>query len=278
MRGFDAVMRRSGLWAPKFLALPPKILLDDASAVTDAGAGACSQWNDRSGNAFNFTQSTGGNRPLIVPGGLNGLRTIRFDGTTDSMASAVSGAKDIFKNVATGWFFSVYKKTALDGAGTDRMIFNATRGTDGGTRFAVYASHIAVNNGPRLLVRRLDADSSGSLAASTAPGTAWTMLLATMDWANGVGTIYINGAQDSQNLALTTSGSTSNTSSNLAPVLGAQSPSALYADVEIAAAIVGGGASLPTAGEIDKLFGWAAHHCGLTSNLGSGHPYKFYPP
>lgn len=258
----------TGAWTPANLTTPAILWSNDDSTATDAGSGACSLWGARqSGNAYDWVQGSGSARPLIVPAGLNGRRTIRFDGTSDAMAISGTGlsgtnATAIYQNTGSGWLFIVYKKSATDGSGTDRMIFNVTRGTDAATRLAVYASSTVNNNTPRLLARRLDADASGGLLpAATSPGTAWTMALVLMDWTNGDGFIYLNGSLDAQNLSITSSGSTSNTTSTLAPVLGAQSASALFANIEVAEVLAGRG--LPSSPEIANLFAYAGNRWGL---------------
>jgi len=57
-------------------------LAADRSAKTFNG-GNISQWNDLSGNGHHATQSVASNQPLFVSNGINGLPTMRFDGTND---------------------------------------------------------------------------------------------------------------------------------------------------------------------------------------------------
>lgn len=199
------------------------------------------------------------------------------------MANTGMGARGLFRDKPAGWALMVYKKTASDGSPTTRTIFCAPNGTDGSSRFVldVGGSSAGQANKPRLLARRLDGDSTGVLAASTAYATSWLMAIMTMDWSQGDGTIYINGAQDAQNLSLTSSGNTSNSDSTQAITLGAYEnsnpPAVNFADVEVAEFVTDGG-YFPTSPEIDKLFGYAAHRWGLTSSLPGGHPYKTSPP
>lgn len=270
-----------GAWTPASLLVPPHLWLDENSSVTDAGAGACSQWNDRSGNAYHFVQATGANRPLIVAAGLNGKRTIRFDGTSQRMTTAVAGSGSIYRNTGAGWAFAVYKKTGTDGGATSRTLFTATNGSDGSSRFVVNAGVNA--NTPALFARRLDGDATATLHAASASGTAFHMLMWRMDWANGDGFIDVDGANSSSNLALTSSGNTSDTSSVRVLMLGGYpgdvsgSAAVNLSDVEVGTVLSGSG-SMPSAAEVDKLFGWAAHNWGLAANLPSGHPYKSAPP
>jgi hypothetical protein len=52
----------------------------DAATITDAGGGAVSQWDDKSGNARHVTQSTGTARPTTGSLTQNSLNVLSFDG------------------------------------------------------------------------------------------------------------------------------------------------------------------------------------------------------
>src|SRR5262245_16672761 len=58
----------------------------DTSTITDAGAGAVSVWGDKSGNARDLSQGTGGNRPTTGTRTINGLNVIDFSGTNQWMS------------------------------------------------------------------------------------------------------------------------------------------------------------------------------------------------
>lgn len=265
-------------WTPADLTLAAKVWLDDDSTVTDAGSGACSQWNDRSANLYHYTQATSTRRPLIVNAGINGRRLIRFDGTSDVLASTVTGVKTVMRNTSSGWAFFVWQRQVSTGGGSDRVLLVFTTNAATNSRFTVAIDRPANPNKISATVRRLDADSATTLASATSVNSGWHMGLVTMDWAAGDLMIYVDGALDAQNLSATTSGSTSNTDSAENPCVGAvvQALSS-FADVDLAALLVGSG-GLPSSTEVDKLFGWAAHRYGLTSLLPSSHPYKLDPP
>jgi hypothetical protein len=59
---------------------------DDAATITDAGAGAVSQWTDKSANAYALAQATAGSRPTTGTRTQNGRNVIDFDGTADNLA------------------------------------------------------------------------------------------------------------------------------------------------------------------------------------------------
>ena len=62
----------------------------DTATITDAGAGAVSQWDDKSGNGRHLTQATSARRPTTGVTTLNSLNVLDFAGD-DSLVDAVSG-------------------------------------------------------------------------------------------------------------------------------------------------------------------------------------------
>ena len=79
----------------KTASAPPvtgyKLWLDAtiAASITSSG-GAVSQWNDQSGNGYNFVQATGANQPITGTRTINGKNVIDFDGTNDSLSNATA--------------------------------------------------------------------------------------------------------------------------------------------------------------------------------------------
>lgn len=274
------VMRLRRTWNPSMLPVAPKIWLDHTTSVTDV-SGNASQWNDKSANAWHFSQATSTQRPLIVASGLNSLRTLRFDGTDDILTTAVAGSLDLFRNTGAGWTFAVAKKLATDVTDMERSIFYAS--TNGITaRFAHSISSSAVGgaNKPATSARRLDADAFARLVAPSVPTVnAFHLLLNTQEWSTGAAAQWVDGASVATNPTLTSAGVTSNTASGLNLGLGAAAngAGAQFADMEIAMFLAGAG-SLPSAADIDRIFGYAAHTYGLQSLLPAGHPYKVVRP
>ena len=69
----------------------------DATSITQSG-GTVSQWNDKSGNGYNFTQATTSNQPTFVSSGTNGLSLLRFNGTNQYLGGGTTlniGTNDI---------------------------------------------------------------------------------------------------------------------------------------------------------------------------------------
>lgn len=80
-----------------------KLWLDasDTSSITSS-AGAVSQWNDKSGNAYNFVQATATNKPTTGTRTKNSLNVIDFDGTTDYMSANTAASVWNFMHNTTG--------------------------------------------------------------------------------------------------------------------------------------------------------------------------------
>lgn len=269
------------LWTPNNLGTVPTVWWNDSSSVTDDGGGLCSQIVDVRTNGFTFTAATTA-RPLIVSSGLNGKRTILHDGTSDTMHLAGTGSADIYRNISAAYVFAVVKKTALDGSPTNRRLWYAATNVSGTSRvlISIGTNTAGDANKPTLFARGTDGVAGASVVNGSATDTNFHMYLFILDWTNGDGFIWIDGALSASNTALGIATVTSNTASagNVAQCsINSGGVSSQFGDLEIAEFLTTK-AALPSAGEIDKLFGYAAWHWGLTGNLGGGHPYKTSPP
>lgn len=266
------------LWTPLNMATSPRIYLDvQDSSVTDV-SGACAEISNLGslGTNGNFLQGTASNRPSILNAELNGRRVLRFDGSNDVLTC--STAATLFRNTGAAWVFSVYKKRTTDGSPTARyLLFSSDAGSL--IRFSVLAADNAVGraNKPTMFAKRLDADSAAALESPNVVAGSYVMFMATCDYSTRAGVIRENGTQSAANSALTASaGNTSDTSAASATSIGALSAGGSAADIDLATVVVSN--VMPSAGEIEKLEGWAAHRWGLAGNLPSGHPYKTTAP
>ena len=59
----------------------------DAATINLNGSNV-SQWDDKSGNSYNFLQGTANEQPLYEPTGYNGKGTLTFNGTTNHLPNA----------------------------------------------------------------------------------------------------------------------------------------------------------------------------------------------
>ncbi len=89
----------------------------DAGTITDAGGGAVSQWDDKSGNTEHLLQGTNNFRPLTGVATQNGINGLRFDGTDDRMLALTLANPAILE-----WFFCF--KINAPQAGNDGLLSN----------------------------------------------------------------------------------------------------------------------------------------------------------
>lgn len=74
-------------WTPADITTALWLDAADASTITESG-GAVSQWDDKSGNSRNATQSTAASRPLLATASLSGKDVIDCDGANDQLVLA----------------------------------------------------------------------------------------------------------------------------------------------------------------------------------------------
>lgn len=272
---------QAALWTPLNMATLPQIYLHaQESAVTDV-SGACSAISNLGAMGVNgdFSQSTAGRRPTIIAAEINGKRILRFDGTDDVLVGSSSQQLNIFSGVSAAWSFVVYKKRGTDASPITRRLLHATNNATGVPRFCAHIGSNAAGgqNKQQIFARRLDAEGTSNMVGTAMSSGAYAMALHAVDYSTRVGRIYLNGELDAEVAALTTTaGPTSSTAAADPLAVGARSDGVIPCDIDLAAIIIGN--VYPVAGEIDELFGWAAHEFGLAASLQAGHPYKSSPP
>lgn len=114
------------------LSLSPALWLDasDTSTITESG-GAVSQWDDKSGNDYHATQSTGANQPTTGTRTQNGLNALDFDGAGDNLEIDYSG---LFSTPdSTNSIFIVWK---TDDTAADQRVF--TGFVSGSSRWGMF--------------------------------------------------------------------------------------------------------------------------------------------
>lgn len=266
------------IWTPAELASPPSIWLDDSSGVTTV-SGLASAWSDKSGNSYHFTQSTAGSRPQILVANINGRDALRFD--TDSLICDITAAKNLTASTAALWVLSVSKKRADSALAA---LFSSPRsGATPGVRLGVYTSLSGSVSRGGVGGRRVDGDSFGSYIMASSLSNDWHVRLDALDYGGRSAATWVNGQLHGQSTGLwSASGVSSSTMPGGPLAIGASySASGFSAEAfdnsDVAAVLFGNGA-VPSAADIDRLFGWAAWRYGLETLLPPGHPYYGSPP
>lgn len=124
------------------IIMQPKAWWDASDTTTiTASSGAVSQWNDKSGNGYNLTQSTGAAQPTTDLNKKNGLNVLKFDGGDVMNYAGTTGM-----NVGNVTFLGVFEETTTsDNAGF--FVAHANTGndfdrTDAIVNASVTASHL----------------------------------------------------------------------------------------------------------------------------------------
>lgn len=273
------MVQGGGPWTPLNMAIVPQIYLDaQDSTVTDNGGASMISNLGALGVLGDFSQAAAPSaRPAILDAELNGNRVLRFDGTNDYLSCATGAALNVFKNSAAAWAFIVYKKRTVDGSAASRAIFQAATNVSGQSRFSARASTSSgTANCPAMLGRRLDGDALVALTSTPAVVNNYALVMHRAVFSTRAGEIRVNGAVYASNSTLFASAGSTSGSSSAEVVLGAATPGASFADMDLAAIVIGN--TNPSDSDILKLEGWAAHKYGLTANLPGGHPYKTVAP
>ena len=269
------------VWNPSMITTVLWLDAADASTITESG-GAVSQWNDKSGGATNFTQSSAGAKPTTNSATLNNKNVLVFDGGDTLLAG------DTLDNVWTGAAFHLFCVAKNDDVtSSNGAILTKTAGNPDNQRaFGHYlrssklelTAHYSLDTLNFTIVQGSTSISNstwtiGTVAyTSTGSGTANTpnrvqmtvngtdQVEAVSNFAGNLGTIQNGTAQLAVGSLAGTSGTT-----NAVPLTGA------IGEIIVTASV------LSTLNR-QRIEGYLAHKWGLTANLPSDHPYKNYAP
>lgn len=237
----------------------------DASDSSTVAAGSTFYWYDKNGNTSRYvSQATTANKPSYQTEALNGLNTVRFDGSTDFL-SMPSGGRTLLRNVPGAAVFAVSSRTG--GSNSYDTLFMASAASS--TSYRVGLGH--ESSQIRASVMRVD---GGSWVYITKASSATQLSSMLIDFVNGPYKIGCNGSYSSYTYA-GYGGNTSNTTSTYC-YLGKSPPSTAYFGGDIGEIIVLN--AYPSQALYERIEGYLAHKWGLTGSLPSGHPYKTVAP
>jgi hypothetical protein len=190
-----------------------------ADAITGLHDGdAVGTWSDQSGNGFDATQATAGNKPTYKTSILAGKPVVRFDGVGDELDFSGS-ALGIFNNVGGGTIIIVASDTNnAVGDTTHPFVRWSTNTTT--NRIGIVSKNTGTSQFGAL-GRRLDASSSAISSGTFATG--FHILIARADWTNNLLTLYIDGVAQTAVTFSSGGGNTSATNSNIAFIGGTAS-------------------------------------------------------
>lgn len=243
-----------GTWTPADITTKGWWDASDATTITEA-ANAVSQWDDKSPEAEPLIQGWGANQPTINANTINGLQTITFNGTTNSLYAASTVFGPTIDNVS----LFLVTKTLSFGTGSICNL-NGLAGNASWKAVCPYSDgKIYFDNGGITAPNRISAASGISVndedMISFATGT-------------NLQEIRLNGTQ----IASDTTVATLNTWYGIR--IG--SDNTFFQHCAIGEVIIIEGDV--SVSDRQKIEGYLAHKWGQESQLDAGHPYKSAAP
>lgn len=262
---FAGSTRLRSLWTPERISTALWLDAADASTINTV-SGAVSQWNDKSGNGKNASQSTATNRPSYNATGFNGRPVVSFDGSNDFLENTTNG---ITSGTYTGRLNAFYVATRNSSGGallTERTSkpVAAVQWIQLSSIYYIYSDGANVNSNQRISVTTYaKLSTTGAVVCQVhQPGVR--------------ATLFVNGEQEVVN-AVEGAGVGSNISGATGFRIGGREGSVGQSwNGGINEIIVT--SNNFTVLERQKIEGYLAHKWGLEANLPSNHPYKEYSP
>lgn len=251
-------------WTPAQLT-PSGWWSSDNAANTMDSNNIVSVLADRSTNSVPATGNASYNAGRLIPNFLNSRGVIRGQGSDNQVARYSFGKPEMTNNVPGATIGIVHKLTSSIGTSEGAM-FSINVGTGNFGRIYLgrggFSSNCVYGGG-----RRLDGDSGQWAVDNTDYGVNWLICIISLDYANRVATLSVNGKVTTLN-NFQSGGNTSSTNSS-SQDFGHQTGSS--PDHYMSEGLV-----IPTyLSELNrqKLEGYLAWEWGLQSSLISTHPY-----
>ena len=256
-------------WMPSNLTNAPKIWLDAANSIKDS-SNRVSQLTANLSNT-NAIQSNSLYKPIYQND------KVKFDGVDDLMS--VENAQNIFKNIGSGFIFTVASKNQIDASFRNRTIFSISNNSNG-VRASIAFSGGDVSDRITLGARRLDSESFNFVQSTEAiTANKDYIIFGEINYAARALNLYVNGILvASSTSAFTSSGSSSDTQSARVRLAANSADDGFIQHADIALTALCCSDVLLSNLDRQKLEGWAAHKYGLTENLPDEHPYKTLVP
>ena len=273
------------VWNPSMITTALWLDAADSSTVTTV-SGNVSQWNDKSGNGRNASQSTSGNRPVYQSAAQNGLNAVRF--TSASSQFMAAGTTSTWNFLHNGTSSSVFIVSKIRSTGEDPNTNHAVLDTGGASALEtgwalIYDDRVSVSRNNAVVSNIRSGTSLGPALTVNQdviiPG-AYTILGTLLDADNATAadrlTIRLNGGTPFGGNTETTARSTGNSTHALQLGRIGFGGGSVYLTGDICEVLILN--THPTATNRQRIEGYLAHKWGLTANLPSDHPYKTVGP
>lgn len=255
-------------WTPASLPNLYAWYKSDAPGNTYSGSNLATL-SDLSGNGH--TGTAGGVSIAVVPGVINGRSIIRTVTSTIQWVDLASSL-GIMQN-KSGFNMGVAGNFTYTGTNLGHLFVSDTP-TLGNARVYLRAPNSTAQR-PTILARRLDTDTTATLAATTNL-TGLTAALFNVDYAHTSAEIRWNGTSVTSSSAFLTAGSSSNTAGNSNATLFSIRSSGNSCQGDWGEIVLSDAPLSST--DAQKLEGYLEWQWGNQASLPVGHPYKSAPP
>lgn len=256
------LVSRGRAWTPEEI---PGAVWVDANNATLIGS-AVSALTDKVGGVVAATQATSAGQPTLVADVLNGENVIQFDGGDYLSFGTTLGKPANWTVFIVGMFDNLPTGSAVCLCGSMDV---------GGANYRAWGRCLAFNGESWYAFGDGTAYSSGYYAGAFSNDT-WFMEAQTYTSGDNYVKKFLNGVEKTQTKSSTSATSCDGTAYEYA--IGRQGAATQYAP---SGSRLKGLVIIPSAisaTDRQRLEGYYAHLCGLTSLLPSGHPYKATAP
>jgi hypothetical protein len=262
----------SVLWTPANLATPPALWLNESSALTDDGTGhvsASGGWGDVSSpSTLYFAPTIPSYAPAINASGLNGLRTIQFDGVNDFLSGS-DPVKALTSNIGAFSIFIVANPAKNSTSTSARLLVFSVQG---GSPFLLGIDPESGNLNAWQRRQTSDSIKVASIAHST---VAWRIHQSEHDYTGQTVTLRLDGGTPVTTSTAQGAANTPSGSSYVAEIGGSYAGGIALA-TQVAEVICL--KYIASSTDRQKIEGYLAWKWGLEANLPAGHPYKDAAP
>ena len=277
----DSAFIENRLWLPNVLR--PALWLDANDESTITIATGVSEWRDKSGNARNVTQATGGTQPTYTLDALNGKSVLSFSGSQYLTSPAAVSTWNFLHNTNGSSIFAVWKAGNVSDPNAVYSLMGNNAGATGNIGFyLIYDDRVSSSRNDRVLSiisRGISGQSPvvNITADGAHPANTPTIISQVADPNNGTAAnrsfLRINRTLIQNNTDLFAPVATN---ASFALQIGACGNNIIPLVGYIAEVII-----LPSIASNNTrqiLEGYLAWKWGLQNNLSQDHPYLNHPP
>ena len=278
---YDEALLQRRLLTPAVLR--PALWLDADDLSTISTATGVSEWRDKSGNARNVTQGTGGTQPTLTLGGLNGRNVLSFNGSQWLTSPAAASTWNFLHTTNGSSIFAVWKAGNISDPNAIYGLLGTSAVATANHGLGLFFDDRAVASRNEKVIVQISRGVGGSpavgnLSADLAhPPNTPVILSHIGDPGNATAAnrsiIRVNQTLIQLN---TTTDAASSSNASFTLQIGACGNNTFPHTGYIAEIVVL--ASIASTQVRQQIEGYLAHKWGLTANLPADHPYRNRPP